>query len=558
MQWVKAGMQLGQVVKNVQRLRQILRVLARHGFTDLVVRMNLGKFLPSRVSTFVESQADKSTGEHLREAFEELGPTFVKLGQLLSTRPDVVPESVIKELTRLQDNVTPLSFDAARSAVERELGKSLLEAYATFEEKPLAAASIGQVHRATLHTGEKVVVKVQRPEIEGIIETDIALLAFIAGLLEKYIPESRTFRPAVIVDEFFKSLVYELDFVVEANNMSRIAANLASMPDIVIPRVYKSHSTGKVMTQEFLEGIPVNNLKAIEAAGVDRRRIVEIGARAFFKMVIIDGLFHGDLHGGNLFVLPGNKLGMIDFGIVGRLSQKSCEQLAGMLLSLITEDYEELCYIYADVNVSGKYVDLEAFQREVQNMIAPYVGLSISELNAGKILIESTRIAAKHEIQIPGEWMLVFKAIITMDGMGRTMYPGFDLLSVGQSLVQDLLKNQYSPQKIQRELLWVAKDTMGLLQVLPRQLKWWLRKLSSNDYAFDIRVPELDTLREQLDSNAKRQSQTLLVVGLAVAGMIGLQSPEGHRVGPYPLLSVVLLALSAYLFLRLSFFRGRK
>lgn len=551
-------MQLGQVVKNVQRLRQILRVLARHGFTDLVVRMNLGKFLPSRVSTFVESQADKSTGEHLREAFEELGPTFVKLGQLLSTRPDVVPESVIKELTRLQDNVTPLSFDAARSAVERELGKSLLEAYATFEEKPLAAASIGQVHRATLHTGEKVVVKVQRPEIEGIIETDIALLAFIAGLLEKYIPESRTFRPAVIVDEFFKSLVYELDFVVEANNMSRIAANLASMPDIVIPRVYKSHSTGKVMTQEFLEGIPVNNLKAIEAAGVDRRRIVEIGARAFFKMVIIDGLFHGDLHGGNLFVLPGNKLGMIDFGIVGRLSQKSCEQLAGMLLSLITEDYEELCYIYADVNVSGKYVDLEAFQREVQNMIAPYVGLSISELNAGKILIESTRIAAKHEIQIPGEWMLVFKAIITMDGMGRTMYPGFDLLSVGQSLVQDLLKNQYSPQKIQRELLWVAKDTMGLLQVLPRQLKWWLRKLSSNDYAFDIRVPELDTLREQLDSNAKRQSQTLLVVGLAVAGMIGLQSPEGHRVGPYPLLSVVLLALSAYLFLRLSFFRGRK
>ncbi len=551
-------MQLGQVVKNVQRLRQILRVLARHGFTDLVVRMNLGKFLPSRVSTFVESQADKSTGERLREAFEELGPTFVKLGQLLSTRPDVVPEGVIKELTRLQDNVTPLTFDAVKGAVERELGKPLLESYSSFEERPLAAASIGQVHRATLPSGEKVVVKVQRPEIEGIIETDIALLAFIAGLLEKYIPESRTFRPKVIVDEFFKSLVYELDFVIEANNMGRIAANLASMPDIVIPRVYKSHSTGKVMTQEFLEGIPVNNLKAIEAAGVDRRRIVEIGARAFFKMVIIDGLFHGDLHGGNLFVMPGNKLGMIDFGIVGRLSQKSREQLAGMLLALITEDYEELCYIYADVNVSGKYVDLEAFQREVQNMIAPYVGLSISELNAGKILVESTRIGARHDIQIPGEWMLVFKAIITMDGMGRTMYPGFDLLSVGQSLVQDLLRNQYSPQKIQRELLWVAKDTMGLLQVLPRQLKWWLKKLSSNDYAFDIRVPELEGIREQLDSNAKRQSQTLLVVGLAIAGMIGLSSPEGHRVGPYPLLSVILLALSTYLFLRLSFFRGRK
>jgi ubiquinone biosynthesis protein len=551
-------MQLGQVVKNVQRLRQILRVLARHGFTDLVLRMNLGKFLTNRLSSFVESQAEKSTGVRIREACEELGPTFIKLGQLLSTRPDVVPEAVVAELTRLQDNVQPLAFETVREVAERELGKSLAQAYASFEEKPLAAASIGQVHEAVLSTGEKVVVKIQRPEIEGIIQTDIALLAFLAGLLEKYVPESRVFRPRVIVDEFFKSLVYELDYIVEANNMARIASNLASIPDVVIPRVYKELSTGRILTQERLEGIRVNDLKAIEAAGVDRRRIVAIGARAFFKMVIIDGVFHGDLHGGNLFVLPGNRLGMIDFGIVGRLSDKSREQLAGMLVSLITEDYENLCYLYADLNVSGKYVDLEAFQREVRNMIAPYVGLSISEVNAGKILIESTRIGARHEIQIPGEWMLVFKAIITMDGMGRTMDPGFDLLGTGQVLVQDLLKSQYSPQKIQRELLWVGKDALSLLQSLPRQLKWWIRKLAANDYAWDVKIPELLEVRDEIESHSRRQSQTLLVVGLALAGMVGLQSPEGHRVGPYPLLSVVLLALSGYFFFKLLFFKGRR
>lgn len=558
MKWLRAGMQLGQVVKNVQRLRQILRVLARHGFTDLVLRMNLGKFLPNRLSAFVESQADKSTGERLREAFEELGPTFVKLGQLLSTRPDVVPEAVVRELTKLQDNVLPLPFEVVKEVAERELTKPLSQAFSSFDEKPLAAASIGQVHQAVLLTGEKVVVKIQRPEIEEIIETDIALLQFLAGLLEKYVPESRVFRPKVIVDEFFKSLVYELDYLVEANNMSRIAANLATIPDVVIPKVYKELSTGKILTQERLEGIRVTDLKAIEAAGVDRSRICAVGARAFFKMVIIDGVFHGDLHGGNLFVLPGNKLGMIDFGIVGRLSEKSREQLAGMLISLITEDYENLCYIYADVNVSGKYVDLEAFQREVRNMIAPYTGLSISELNAGKILIESTRIGSKYEIQVPGEWMLVFKAIITMDGMGRTMDPHFDLLGTGQILVQDLLRNQYSPQKIRKELLWVGKDVLGLLQTLPRQLKWWIRKLASNDFAWDVRIPELVEVRQEIESHSRRQSQTLLVVGLAVAAMMGLQSPEGHRVGPYPLLSVILLTLSGYFLFKLAFFKDRK
>jgi ubiquinone biosynthesis protein len=551
-------MQLGQVVKNVQRLRQILRVLARHGFTDLVLRMNLGKFLPRRASTFVALQAEKSPGVRLREAFEELGPTFIKLGQLLSTRPDVVPESVLAELTKLQDNVLPLPFSVVREVAERELGRPLSQAYATFEETPLASASIGQVHQATLSTGEKVVVKVQRPEIESIIETDIALLAFLAGLLEKYIPESRVFRPRVIVDEFFKALLYELDFVVEANNMSRISANLASIPDLVIPKVYQALSTEKVLTQERLEGIRVNDQKALEAAGIDRSRIVAIGARAFFKMVIIDGVFHGDLHGGNLFVLPGNKLGLIDFGIVGRLSEKSREQLAGMLVSLITEDYENLCYLYADVNVSGKYVDLEAFEREVRNMIAPYMGLSIQDVNAGRILVESTRIGAKHDIQIPGEWMLVFKAIITMDGMGRTLDPHFDLLSNGQVLVEDLLKNQYSPQKIRRELLWIGKDMLSLLQGLPRQLKWWMRKLAANDFALDVRVPELIEIRDQMESHSKRQSQTLLVVGLSLAGMVGLQSPEGHRVGPYPLLSVVLLALSGYFLLKLIWSSRRR
>jgi ubiquinone biosynthesis protein len=544
-------MQLGQAVKNVQRLRVITAVFAKHGFVDIVDRVNLGKFLPSRLAAFAEEQADKSMPERLRLAFEELGPTFVKLGQLLSTRPDLMPEAYIEEFTKLQDNVQPLPFEIVRTTVERELKKKLEEAYSSFDPVPLAAASIGQVHMAVLKTGEKVVVKVQRPEIDRVIETDVSLLAFLAGLLEKYVPETQIIGPKVIVNEFFRTLSYELDFVVEANNMSKMAENMASMPEIVIPKVYKDLSTDRILTLEHLDGIRVNDIKALDAAGIDRKQVVQIGARAFFKSVMIDGLFHGDLHGGNLFILPGNRLGIIDFGMVGRLSQKSRDQLASMVMALLTEDYEMLCYQYAELGTAGPSIDFDGFQREVRNTLAPYMGLSLADLNAGKILIEATKIAAQYRIQVPGDWMMVFKAILTIEGMGRTLDPQFDLMSMGQDMVKDLVKNQYSFQRITKDLLWVAKDAAALLQILPRQIRWMFRKFNSNDFAFEIKVPELVELRRQLDVNGRRTSLSVLISGLLIASSIALQHSSGRMIGAYPILAVVYILVAAVFLLAL-------
>ena len=546
-------MQLGQAVKNVQRLRQILSVFAKNGFVDLVDRMNLGKFLPSRLAAFAESQAEKPPQERVRLAFEELGPTFVKLGQLLSTRPDLVPEAYIEEFTHLQDNVQPLSFDVVKGIVEGELKKKIEEAYSSFEPTPLAAASIGQVHEATLPSGEKVVVKIQRPEIEKIIETDVSLLAFLAGLLEKYVPESRIIGPRIIVEEFFRTLSYELDFVVEANNMGKMAQNMVSLPDIVIPKVYKTLSSQKILTLEKLDGIRVNDLKALDAAGIDRKKVVEIGARAFFKSVMIDGLFHGDLHGGNLFILPGNRLGIVDFGIVGRLSQRSRDQLANMVMSLLTEDYETLCYQYAELGAAAASVDFDSFQREVRNSLSPYIGLSLAEMNVGKILIEATKVATKYNIQVPGDWMLVFKAILTIEGMGRTLDPNFDLLAMGEDLVKDLVKNQYSIQRISKDLLWVAKDVAALLQVLPRQIRWMFRKFNSDDFAFEIKSPQLDEIRAQLDTNSRRMSLSVLIVGLFIASSIALQHTAEHILWHYPLFSMVYFAAGCVLLAGLLF-----
>lgn len=539
MKWIRTGRQLGQAVKNVQRLRQIISVFAKHGFVDIVDRMNLGKFLPGRLGVYAESQADKTIPERLRLAFEELGPTFVKFGQLLSTRTDLLPESYIDEFIHLQDHVQPLSFEVVRVLVENELNGKIENSYSNFNPEPLAAASIGQVHEAELLTGEKVVVKVQRPEIEKVIETDVSLLAFLANLLEKYVPESRIISPTVVVDEFFRTLSFELDFVVEANNMTKMAENAVSMPEIVIPRVYKSLSTHKILTLEKLEGIRVNDLTALDAAGIDRKKVVEIGAQAFFRSVMIDGLFHGDLHGGNLFILPGNRIGIVDFGIVGRLSQKSRDQLANMVMSLLTEDYENLCYEYAELSTSGASIDFDGFQREVRNTLSPYMGLSLVDLNVGKVLIEATAIAAKFNVKVPGDWMIVFKAILTIEGMGRTLDPDFDLLSVGQELIKELVKNQYSVQRLTKEFMWVAKDLAALLKVLPRQVRWMFRKLNSNDFAFEIKSPDLQRIRHQLDLNGKRLSLSVLISGFFVASSIALQYSSDRLVGSYPLLSVI-------------------
>ena len=546
MKWIQTGRQLGKAVKNVQRLRQIIAVFARHGFVDIVDRMNLAKFLPAKLAAVAEAQSEQSLPERLRKSFEELGPTFVKLGQLLSSRSDLLSEAFIDELTQLQDQVNPLPFEVVRSAVERELGRTLEEAYAFFDPKPLAAASIGQVHNATLHNGDKVVVKVQRPEIEKLIETDVSLLAFLATLLEKYVPESRMLGPSVIVDEFFRTLSYELDFVVEANNMAKIAENMKSSPEILIPKVYKELSTAKMLTLEKFEGVRVNDIAALEKAGIDRKKIVEIGARAFFKGVMIDGLFHGDLHGGNLFILPGNKLGIIDFGIVGRLSQKSRDQLASMVVSLLTEDYENLCYEYAELGAAGTSIDFEGFQREVRNTLSPYMGLSLKELNVGKILIEATKIATQFNIQVPGDWMLVFKAILTMEGMGRTLDPDFDLLSMSQELIKDLVKNQYSTQRIKKEFLWVGKDVASLLKILPRQLRWMFRKFTSNDFAFEIKSPDFQAIRIQLDTNGRRMSLSILIAGFFIASSLTLNTHSDQMVGGYPVISILYFSVGCF------------
>lgn len=549
---VKRGIQFTRAVKSVGRLRQIVSVLSKHGFGDVVNRIGLGSYLPNRLLKWADADQGKNVGERMRLAFEELGPTFVKLGQVLSMRPDLIPDSVVDELVKLQDQVNPLPFSVIQEQLNREFGVKGLAQFSEISQTPLASASIGQVHEAILKTGEKVVIKVLRPDIKKTIETDISLLTLIAEALEKYFPELRVLNPIIFVEEFFKTLQYELDFKIEANNIEKIAKNSEEFTDLVFPKIYHDLSTHQVLTLERFEGIRLNDKETILSAPIDREKIASLGARAFLYSVLKYGLFHGDLHGGNLFILPGEKLGVIDFGIVGRLSQKSRDQLATMVWALAQEDYETLCYTYAELGSADTSIDFDSFQREVRNVLSPHLGLNLNDVNSGRVLIEATKIAAKYNIRVPGDWMLVFRAIVTMEGMGRLLDPKFDLIAMGETLVADIIKIQTSPKRLQAEVFKISKDLIALLEVLPRNLRWALKKLARNGYALEVKSPDLQRVAHQMDRSSKRIARSMSGVGLLIAGAILIQSDKGYHWDDYSAPGVVLIALGLYFVVRPS------
>ncbi|MGE4231800.1 MAG: ABC1 kinase family protein [Bacteriovoracia bacterium] len=555
MQLFKTGHQVTQAVKNVQRLRTILATFGRHGLDEFIVRLGLER----QTNETKEGIEHLSIPERLRSAFEELGPAFVKFGQLLSNRPDMIPESYIEEFKKLQDDVAPLPFSVIKKQVESQLGGEISKFFSFFKETPIASASIGQVHEAKLITGEEVVVKVQRPDIEKTIKNDISILTFLAGLMEKYIPETRIISPVTVVDEFFKALTFELDYVIEANNTTRIGENLKVFPNIIVPKVYKKLSTHRILTLQKINGIRITELKELEKAGINPTELVDLGVRAFFKMVMQDGLFHGDLHGGNLFALkdPSTgqaQIGVIDFGMVGRLSQKSRDTFAKIVLALLIEDYETICYEYAELSSVSSGVDFDAFQRDIRNTLSPYMGLPLKDLNFGAVLIESTKIAVKYNIKIPGDWMIVFKAIFTIEGMGRQLDPDFDFLAVGNELVKDVIKDRYSMERISKDLAWTLRDLSETAQVLPRQIRWMFKKFNSNDFAFEIKIKEIEIVRNQIEKGFRGLGLSILASSMIIAAALSTQMKSENTIhlwGEIPIPSFILFVLGFLGFLRL-------
>lgn len=533
-------------LKNASRMRTIVGVFVKYGFQSVAEKVRLGRFILER---FAKPGIEKFTPpERMRMAFEELGPTFVKLGQVLATRPDLIPEEFVEEFKRLHDQVSPLPYSEIKNVLERQYDLPLEHIFRNIDPIPLGSASIAQVHRATLIDGTDVVVKVQRPGISRIIQDDISVLYYLAEILQKYVSETRVFNPLGIVDEFFRTLELETNFVIEANNIRRFQENFKNDATVIIPNVYFEFTNPKVLVLEFLKGVPLSQAAlALEQEGTDRQTIMRAGLRAYFKQVFKDGLFHGDLHAGNLFIMPGSRIGLIDFGIVGRLNRKTQDAIANMFLALYQEDYEQLAYEYVEMAPYSKEVNVDQFAKDLKDLLAPYFGLTMKNVDLGKILMDSTGIAGKHRLILPSELMLFFKSIVTVEGMARMISSDFNLLDHALEFADDIVKTRYSTERLSEELLLFGRDSSHLLKGLPRHLKQFIRKVGNPDFSFRVSLVELEEVKRSIETSSNILFLGLIISSMIISGSMLFDSGHGPVVFNMPLVSALLYGAAAFL-----------
>ncbi len=532
MAWLGRARQLGLAVKNVGRAREIASAMVRFGFGTIVEQLGFEDFFISRLLLRRSKEEDYSLPERIRMLCEELGPTFIKFGQILSGRPDLIPADWVQELSKLQDHVSPISINEIKPVIEADLGGSLDQFFSSFDTEPLATASIAQVHAARSLEGDEVVVKVKKPDVERLLNQDLQIIESLALLAEHYVTELKPFKPTNIIREFKKSLLGEIDFRKEATSMRRYRKNFEGNDFLVIPRVYADLSGDSVLTQERLRGVKLSDINAVRSLGVDTTLVLQRGMEAFFKSIMEDGFFHGDPHGGNILVLPDGRMGLLDFGNMGWLSPKSKDAIINMFLALVAEDYDSLVleYLYLSPPSPGSRssTKIDAIQREVAAQFTQYRGLPLKEIPSGKILLDASSVAFKYHVTLPQDLIAVFKSIMTLEGIGRQLDPNFDLLSSGTTFAGRLIKQRYSPEVIGKELLIFGRDISRFLRTTPRQLGEVLRQIESGEIKIHLSVDNIgkDFMNAQSHS-AQKISISLLSLGLmGVSTALSVANPS--------------------------------
>jgi ubiquinone biosynthesis protein len=441
-----------KTVKNTDRLRQISTVLAKHGFGELIGRINLRSLVPG----LEPAKPKKSFSVRLREVAQELGPSFVKLGQIASTRTDLLPADVITELKKLQDDVPPMSAAEVDEILADSFGGLEDELFASIDREPLASASIGQVHLAVLRQDDRevpVVIKLQRPRIRPTIERDLDLLYLLARLVERHIPESRIYSPVGLVSEFDRAIMAELDFNQEADNAERFARNFEGDPTVRFPHIYREASGKRVLTMERFDGDKIYAFAEHEGVG---EQIATNALHVIARMIFEHGFFHADPHPGNIIMLstPSNPvIGLIDLGLVGRLSPEMRDRAIDLMLAAITGDPESLSEALIAMGKPRGRVDMEAFRGEVAVLSEKYLGRPLAEVELSALIRDLVQGAIKYEIEMPVEMMMVGKALMTVEGIGKEIHPELDVWSELRPYFVQLLRQRYSPERIGRDLL---------------------------------------------------------------------------------------------------------
>ncbi len=543
------------------RLLRISQVFAKHGLDDFVTAIHL--FRPYRYVSYLmpwrwRRSMRKPRGKRLREALEELGPVFVKFGQMLSTRPDLISEDLANELSKLQDQVPPFSSASAKSVIEHAYEAPLDRFFSSFESTPMASASVAQVHPATLLNGTDVVVKVLRPNIQNVIDRDIELLYTVARLAEKYWEEGPRLRPVDIVDEYNKTIHNELDLRMEAANASQLRSNFEGSDIIYVPEVYWDVTRKDVMVMERIHGIPIRDIEALRAAGIDMRTLAHNGVEIFFTQAFRDGFFHADMHPGNIFVSDSGQYRAVDFGIMGTLSDDDKRYLAENFLGFFNRDYRAVAEAHLTAGWVPAHTKVDEFEAAIRTVCEPIFAKPISEISFGKLVVQLFQTARRFEMPIQPQLVLLQKTLLNIEGLGRQLYPQLDLWETAKPFLEKWMRRQVGPAAFRDGLKRELPKWGRVLPEIPTLAHGLLRKLHDDETASRRQTDELARLRKTLLANHRRQFVGTVgaVLLLAAAILAALDGYAPLMVHDMPLSTWVLGGLGVG-FLLLSWPNGK-
>lgn len=514
-------------LRNLGRTREIVTILLNHGFGDVVERLSLMRYMRwwRRVILRRTEPAPRLTvAQRIRQAVEELGPTFIKFGQVVSTRPDLVPAAIIAELEKLQEHVAPFSGVEAVRILEVELGAPVSKLFAKFDREPVAGGSLGQVHRAVHFDGRSLAVKIRRPNVVHDVERDLSLMAEMAILIERHLPEAEIFDPVGLVNQFARAIRREINFAREGRTMDEFRRLFRNDATLFIPAVDWERTTEAVLTMEFVEGLKINDRDGLVAAGLAPSEIAANGARIFMKMAFEFGFFHGDPHPGNMRVLTNGVVGLIDYGMVGRLEEDKREQLVDLLLA-VSQGNVRGCV--DQVLLFGKPfrpIDRPLLQSDVRDFIESYYGVSLEQIDVRNLLTDFVNILASHGIRYPADLMMLIRAIITLEGVASELDPDFNLAAHLAPVMTQFVRERYNPQRVAGRFMADARVLMGVLHDLPIHVGKTLEKLSHDDLRIHLEHEHLDRLIHELDRSSNRVVIGLVMSSLIVASALVIRS----------------------------------
>ncbi len=527
-------------IRNIRRYRTIARVFMKYGFGEIIDRLNLGRALKFGKRIFRRKPSEEiSFSARIRMALEELGPTFVKLGQVLSMRPFLIPYELVVELSKLHDQVSSLDWEVARAAIEENLGCEIKKAFAFFDKIPVASASLSQVHNAELHDGTKVVVKIQRPGIRKIIDADMVILRDMAQLLEKHVPESRQYEPVGLVDELARSTRKEINFLYEARNIEIFSRNFQKDEGIFVPEVFWDYTTRRMITMERIDGIKITDIEKLKESGIDPQEICRRGGDMVFLMVFEHGFFHADPHPGNLFITPDGRIAPVDYGMVGVLSDSQLSELSEILTSVVAGDAQSLVYTFSRAGILPEYVNQQALETDISELLVRYHKIPLARIDMATLFDEFFEIVHRHDLQVKSEFMVFGKALVTYEEVARQLDPGYDLIKSASPYVQKLALKRIGLPQILKELKMGLTELRDFASRFPAEARQFASKLNKGKARLGLEIRGLDRLTIELDRSTNRLAFALVIAAIIVGSSLILTLDVGIKIYGLPLLGLV-------------------